>query len=187
MGLIEIKGKRLTLREISKDDLPQLLLWRNSEIFQKSCLSYSKDCTIEELDREIDISYRQDKYAQFIAWTSDDKPVGTNWIYRYHKTNGIGFTTTFVDEQYRQSHYYAIEMFALICKYMFNELACRKIYSEVHAGNTSSMNIFNKLKLPLEATFKNHSKVGLNDFEDLLVYALYKEAFESMNIPKKLL
>lgn len=180
-------GKRLTLREISpNDDLTVLLDWRNSKEFQDKLLSFQGDVTMEEFHTELNRAYSHDRHAHFIAWNRRGQPIGTNWIYRYNSKNGTAYTTTFVAPEYRKYAFYGIEMFLLACKYLFEQKGCRKIYSEVHSDNTDSKILFEKLGLPLEACFREHTVLEDGSVADLLVYALYRHQFESSNLAKRI-
>ncbi len=187
MERIIIQGKNITLKEITRDELSILINWRNSPDFKNFCISNKQDCTIELLNQEMERSYSNDKYAHFLAWDRFGQPVGTNWIYRYNSNYGIGYTTTFVAKEYRTSQYYGVEMFILTCRYMFQYLGCRKIYSEVHANNLQSVQIFQKLKIPLEGKLERHVRVSNDEYVDLLIFALYKEQFEKSELLKRFL
>ncbi|MBP6856519.1 MAG: GNAT family N-acetyltransferase [Candidatus Pacebacteria bacterium] len=187
MENLNINGKRLILTEINRDDLPVLLEWRNTETFQSNCMSYSKKCTLNELDDEISKAYKNDRYVHFIARNTRNSAIGTSWIYRFNKQNLTGYTTTFVSEKYRKSHYYGAEMFILGCNFLFETLKCRKVYCEVHENNNESMEIFEKLGLPIEARFKNHTSAGENVYVDLLVFAVYKDNFYKNTFVKRML
>ncbi len=108
-------------------------------------------------------------------------------IYRYNSKNGTAYTTTFVAPEYRKYAFYGIEMFLLACKYLFEQKGCRKIYSEVHSDNTDSKILFEKLGIPLEACFRAHTVLRDGGTTDLLVYALYRNQFESSDLARRIL
>lgn len=178
MGRLIIPGKRIILKELTEPDLPTLLYWRNSDIFQKTCLSFIKECSLDELSAEIMKAHQCDRYAHFIAWTrGNDTPVGTTWVYRYNQENAIAYVTTFIAEEKRGAYYWGIEMFILCCNFVFEGLGCRKIYLEVHGNNTTSLEIFRKLNLSEEARLINHTKISENEYTELLIYAVNKKEF----------
>lgn len=183
----EILGKRIDLLEIQPEDLEILLPWRNSASFIQNCLGHNLTVDIDGLSAEIHRSYNNDKFAQFIAWSKEDRPIGTNWIYNYNSQNGTAYTTTFVNPEDRYANFYGIEMFLLACDYMFNTMNCRKVYSEVHGDNTDSSGIFEKLGLSQEATLKDHTLKQDGSFSDLLIFALYKEQFNQSDFVKRII
>jgi hypothetical protein len=158
-----IKGKKVGLRALEKEDLAILKDWRNIPSFRRNFRE------VRELSQ-----YNQEKWFErtsaspndfmfVIVRLSDNLPLGacgllyTNWIIRSADLSFyIGFEEKYIDDKG-----YAEEAAKLLLEYGFNNLNLNKVWTELYEFDSRKLNFFKK-----KFGFKEDACLRDNCFED---------------------
>lgn len=136
-----IKGKKVFLRPIIKNDLPFLNEWKNDkEVFQflgGGFMPISIDQQEKWLDSMIDLTGNN---KRFMICTNNESPIGMvglysiNWI---HRTCEVGL---YIGDKDSHGKGYAKESYSLIESFAKDYLNLRKIKLTVVKNNDSAVN-----------------------------------------------
>ncbi len=167
-----LRGKRVVLRPLTKEDVPQMYVWVNDpELLQYLGMylptSLSKEEKwLEGLDsRNGDITFGIEVAGKLI---------GTMGIHRIDWKNRTATTGAMIGEKSYQGKGYGTEAKMLLLNYAFNTLNLRKIYSEVIAYNARSLAYSLHCGYKVEGRkIKDHFKNG--KYHDLIVLGLFKK------------
>jgi len=158
-----IKGKKVGLRAVEKEDLPFLRDWRNIPDFRKN---FREVRELSLTDQEVWFnSLQNSKYINYMFTVVDlntNKPIGAagllyiNWIIR-----SADFSFYIGDEnKYIGNDGIAKEATKLLIDYGFNNLNLHKIWMELYEFDKEKINFFIK-----EFKFKQDGLLRDNCFE----------------------
>mgnify|MGYP002511095869 CR=1 FL=1 len=158
-----IKGKKVYLCSLEREDLPLLMKWRNQTEFRKYFREY----------REINSDMQKDWYEKkvigdistimfAIKEIDTEKLIGCcglcyiNWVHR----NGdlslyIGKDNIYIDEEG-----YAKESCNLLFDYGFLELGLEKIWSELYEFDNRKINLYQELGMQIDGVLRNQYYYG---------------------------
>lgn len=143
-----IKGEKVYLSAIEKEDLKQLMKWRNLPHYRKNFREY----------REINLDMQENWYKTkvlndlstimfSIKLVEDDSLIGCcglcyiNWVNRNADLSlYIGWNESYIDDQG-----FADESCKLLFKYGFDELGLNKIWTEIYEFDKKKYELYNKL------------------------------------------
>jgi len=159
-----IKGKKVGLRAVEKEDLPFLRDWRNIVEFRKN---FREVRELSLTDQEAWFDHLQNtKHINYMFTVIDldsKKPIGAagllyiNWIIR-----SADFSFYIGDEnKYIGNDGIAKEAAKLLIDYGFNNLNMNKIWMELYEYDTEKINFFTN-----EFNFKHDGLLRENCFED---------------------
>jgi len=144
-----IIGKKVILRAISKEDLPQLMKWRNRSDFRKHFREY-RELNIQMQENWFNNFVVNDKNTiMFAAISNDEKQelLGCcglcyiNWIQRFADLSlYIGWNNSYID-----SCGFAEEACRLLFGYAFGELCMNKIWTEIYEFDNLKNELYLKL------------------------------------------
>ena len=174
-----IKGFITGLRAIERNDLPQLLEWRNKPEFRKYFREY------RELNSDSQKIWFENKVINDISTRmfsiedlSSKKLIGAcglcyiDWVNRSADFSiYIGINDIYIDDKY------AIDASQLMIKYAFEELALHRLWSEIYDTDKSKKEMFKKLGFTLDGTLReSHFSEGIwiNSFLFSLLAKEYK-------------
>ena len=130
-----IKGEKVFLSSIEKDDLEQLKAWRNNPEFRKHFREY-RELNLRQQEIWFEDKVVKDPTTLMFA-IRDIKSnqllgccgfVYINWVHRHADLSlYIGWEDVYIDEQG-----YAQESCKLLMTYGFNELGLNKIWTEIY-------------------------------------------------------
>ena len=159
-----IKGKKVGLRAVEKEDLPFLRDWRNIPDFRKN---FREVRELSLTDQEAWFNSLQNSkhinYMFTIVDLDSQKPIGAggllyiNWIIR-----SADFSFYIGDqEKYIGNDGIAKEAAKLLIDYGFNNLNLHKVWMELYEFDSEKLNFFQK-----EFKFKQDGLLRDNCFED---------------------
>ena len=143
-----LKGKKVYLTSIEKDDLEQLRNWRNREDYRKYFREY------REISRDMQMAWYESKVLKdnstimfAIRSNETDSLLGCcglcyiNWVNRHADLSlYIGYENSYIDDMG-----YAEEACKLLFDYGFKELALNKIWTEIYEFDEKKLSLYDKL------------------------------------------
>ncbi|MCK5707864.1 MAG: GNAT family N-acetyltransferase [Candidatus Aureabacteria bacterium] len=154
-----IIGKKACLCAVEREDLKELLDWRNRPDFRQYFREY----------RELNISQQEVWFTNkvmndpntlmFAIRDSQNKQllgccglVYINWISRHADLSlYVGFENAYIDDKGL-----AEEACHLLIKYAFYELGLNKIWTEIYDFDTKKQNLYKKLDFHQDAILREH-------------------------------
>ena len=143
-----ISGDKVFLTPIEKEDLPQLMNWRNLPEFRKHFREY------REIGKDMQENWYRTKVLNdpntimfSIKRIQDNELLGCcglcyiNWVHRLADLSlYIGWEKRYIDEEG-----YAEESCKLLFDYAFNELCLNKIWTEIYEFDSKKYELYHKL------------------------------------------
>jgi RimJ/RimL family protein N-acetyltransferase len=142
-----LKGEKVSLYAVEKDDLKQLMDWRNNPEFRKYFREY------RELNMDQQIKWFEEKVVRdntnlmFSIRRNDDNEllgccgfVYINWVHRHADLSlYIGWKEVYIDNEG-----YAEESCRLLLDYSFNELCLNKVWTEIYEFDEKKKALYDK-------------------------------------------
>lgn len=178
MEIVSIVGRHLLLRPFLNEDLSIVFGWRSkvSDLFlwyqRPEILSFDEFCADFAGFRRNIIHV-----LMMITLGPNQNAIGMVYSYKADYINGHAFLCTYLDENYRQS-LYGGEATLLFLEYLFGYFSFRKVYAEIYDYNSVSLSNSIKGGFVEEGRYKSH-KWYKNAYRDMIILALYREAFFS--------
>lgn len=137
--IIFLRGKRIYLRPILKEDIPHLLRWINNEEVTQYLAAYLPMLEKDEEQWFEDLAKRKQTDLVFAIVTVDgDKIIGNMGIHQISWKDRTATTGALIGEKEYWGKGYGTEAKMLLLNYAFNTLNLRKICSSVLAFNKRS-------------------------------------------------
>lgn len=180
-----IKGKKVGLRAVEKDDLQFLRDWRNISHFRKNFREV-RELSLVDQEKWFE-SLQNTKHINFmftIVRLSDGHPIGAagllyiNWINRSADFSFyIGEGEAYIDKEGL-----ALEATDLLIRYGFNNLNLNKIWMELYEFDEKKLNFFKD-----KFNFKEDGCLRQNCFEggrywDSYIISLLKKEFSNEEV-----
>lgn len=176
-----LRGKRIYLRPVQKDDIPKLYVWMNDYegVTQFLTSRYPNSIEDEEAWHE---SMRKNKKTDvvFAIVTHDTHEcIGVMGLHRIDHISGTAVTGSFIGDECNRSKGYATEAKMLVLHYAFHILNLRKICSHVFATNSRSMRALEKSGYACEGVLKEHRFLN-GSYVDEHLFAVFRTSFEPL-------
>lgn len=153
--MIVLRGRRLILREITREDIPILLEWRNSSQFRDYCSTRRNEVTLEDFTSELSADFAKDRYLQFLI-IRRGVPIGTIYAYGVNQTDKYAYITVFLFKDYERFFGYGVESFAIFTLFLFRKLDLYKVYTEAYSYNEHSITCLTRAGFTEEGRFVGH-------------------------------
>ncbi len=151
-----IVGKYTYLRAIEKEDLPQLMKWRNNPSLRKY---FRETAEINRINQEKWFNMVNDKnsiHKMFaIVKLDTDELMGAcglcyiDWVNRSADFSiYLGYDNIYIDDKY------AIDAAKLMRDYGFNILNLHRLWAEIYSIDEAKKIFFNTLKFKLDGEFR---------------------------------
>ena len=174
-----IKGKKVYLRAVEREDLPKLQAWRNLEGFRKNFREHRELSSWHQEKWLEKVNSTSTDYMFAIVRASDQKLIGAcgllyiNWIIR------SGDFSFYIgeDEKYIDQDGFAEEATQLLLKYGFEELNLNKVWMELYEFDQAKINFFmNRFKFMKDGLLRqNCFKEG--KYHDSWIISLLKSDY----------
>ena len=166
-----MKGKKVSLSLIMKEDVPIIWRWHNDREVQRF-LANSVDFTY--LDDEYEwydrIRKVKDKVRVFtVVENGKRNPVRTIGLNKIDLKNGHAEIGSFIGKECWGKGF-ATEAVGLMTDYAFSHMNLRKIYATVNDGNAASSRVLEKNGFSLVGRMKSHNHLPGLGFVDNLIY-----------------
>ena len=154
-----IKGEKVYLAALEREDLSELMNWRNREDFRKYFREYKEiSSTMQEKWFESKVINDPTTLMFSIKRISDDELLGCcglcyiNWIHRYADLSlYIGWNNEYIDKEG-----YAEESCRLLFNYGFNELGLNKIWTEIYEFDVKKKELYDNFGFNLDGTLREN-------------------------------
>lgn len=153
-----IKGDKIYLTPIEREDLPQLMEWRNIPEYRKYFREY------REISTDMQNNWYENKVLNdpstimfSIKSIENDSLLGCcglcyiNWVHRNADLSlYIGWEECYIDDVG-----FAHESCKLLFDYGFNELGLQKIWTEIYEFDTKKLSLYQKLNFHKDGILRN--------------------------------
>ena len=172
-----MKGKKVSLSVIMKEDVPLIWEWHNDREVQRF-LANPVDFTY--LDDEYEwydrIRKVKDKVRVFtVVENKTGNPVGTIGLNKIDLKNGHAEIGSFIGKEYWGKGF-ATEAVELMTDYAFSYMNLRKVYATVNDGNAASVRVLEKNGFSLVGRMKRHNYLPGLGFVDNLIYEKMRDS-----------
>ena len=154
-----LKGNMISLRPVEKEDLEQLVKWRNNSDFRKHFREY------RELNMEQQLKWFNEKVVNddstlmfSIIRNEDSKLIGCcglvyiNWVHKHADLSlYIGWNDYYID-----SEGYAEDSCDTLLKYSFNELGLNKVWTEIYEFDEKKRDLYNKFSFKEDGVLRQN-------------------------------
>lgn len=171
---IFIKGRRLYLRPIFRDDIQLFLRWTNDPDLR--CLYLNRKTPIDESEGcgwVTEIHKRGDNVTLVIC-LNDERPIGLIALERLDWTNRVASTALVIGEKDLWGKGYGSEAKLLLLHYAFDTLNLRKIYATVYDFNERSKAYNKKCGYKVEGVQKQ-AIFQDGRYHDRILLAVFRE------------
>lgn len=174
-SVIFIRGKRLNLRLITKEDIPTIIHWVNDgEVTQylglRTPMSYEKE------NEWVEKLYKDDKNFVFGIETKEGELIGNMGLHGVDYPSGVGTTGAIIGNKDFWGQGYGTEAKMLLLHYAFDTLNLRKVCSQVFAFNERSINYSKKCGYREEGRMRQH-QFRNGEYHDIVLLAVFREDF----------
>lgn len=174
-SIVFLKGKRVVLRPLMKEDVPLLLRWINDPDITQYLNAYLPMMEADENEWFENLHKRKD-HNLVCMMVVDEKPIGTMGIHGIDWKNRTAGTGALIGEKDYWGKGYGTEAKMLLLNYAFNTLNLRKICSTVLAFNKRSHAYLLKCGYAEEGRrIKQHYLKGR--YWDEILMAVFKKDF----------
>ena len=172
-NVVFLAGKRVNLRPIEKEDIPNLERWINDEEVRRNLTAFLPMNRADEEEWIDSISKRKGMDITLII-TVKDKPIGTIGFHKISLTDRNASLGIGIGEKSYWGKGYGTEAITLILRYAFNTLNLRKICLSVFAFNERAIACYEKCGFKEEGRLKEqrfrdgkyHDEVRMAVFAD---------------------
>lgn len=151
------RGDKVYLDAVNKEDLPQLMYWRNLPEYRKHFREY------RELNMDMQMRWYESKVLHdnctemfAIRLNETDELIGCcglcyiNWVHRNADLSlYIGWEKCYIDEEG-----YAEEACKLLFNYGFNELGLQKIWTEIYCFDSKKLCLYEKMGFSVDGELR---------------------------------
>lgn len=154
-----LKGKKISLYAVEKEDLHKLLEWRNNPDFRKHFREY-RELNMHQQEIWFEEQVVKDPATLMFSIKRNDSNellgccgfVYINWVHRHADLSlYIGWKDTYIDEGG-----YAEESCRLLLDYGFNELCLNKVWTEIYSFDDKKKKLYDKLGLKVDGVLREN-------------------------------
>ncbi len=171
LSICIIRWRRISLHQLTEDNLPLLFKWRNSSSFLNTLTARKELSTLDEFKTELKRDFSTDRHLQFVIF-ANGKCVGTIYSYSLNKIDKYCFLSVYTDDNL-QGIGYGIEATIAFCKYLFFDFQVFKIYFDIYEYNKKLISTLKKRNISIEGQLKKQHIFNGRRF-DVLRFAIYR-------------
>lgn len=169
-----IRGKLISLREITSKDTENILLWRNKLRVRRNFI-YQDLLTKEVHENWLETMVFPKKAVQFVI-VDNITELGVGSVYlrdisAVHKKAEYGI---FIGEDNAVGHGYGTEACKLICEYGFGKLGLHKIFLRVLESNKQAIRSYEKAGFSREALLNDDVFIG-GEYCNIILMAKFEK------------
>lgn len=152
--MIELKSKKVTLREMTEKDTPNVIKWRNSPSVVKNFIFRTP------LTEKAHLNWYHNRVltgevVQFIIVDNESKKdVGSVYLRDIDKVNQKCEYGIFIGEESCRGKGLGTDAAKLILSYAFDTLKMNRVFLRVFADNTAAINSYKHAGFEVEGVFK---------------------------------
>ncbi len=165
-----INGSKIILKEITKEDTPLIVKWRNTPSVQKNFI-FQETFTNEMHDHWMDTRVSSGDVVQFIISVKDSAaPIGSVYLRDIDNSKQKAEFGIFIGEDDARGKGFGQEAARLICQYGFEYLNLHKIMLRVFAFNKAAIRSYEHAGFIQEAYLRDEEKIA-EKFYDIIYMA----------------
>jgi RimJ/RimL family protein N-acetyltransferase len=151
-----IRGVRVYLRAVERDDLPRCHRWMNDEKLVATLAQRYPMSVVREADWIERAARGQDpsELALAICLADDDRHIGNCGLVGLDRDNRTATLGIFIGEEEFRGRGFGAEALRLLCRYAFDELDLRKIRLDVQAENAAALKTYERLGFKREGLLR---------------------------------
>ncbi|MEY8764936.1 MULTISPECIES: GNAT family N-acetyltransferase [Clostridium] len=173
-----LKGKKVYLAAVERNDLALFMNWRNREDFRKYFREYREiNCDMQNNWYESKVLNDSSTIMFSIKRIDDNRLLGCcglcylNWIYRYAEISiYIGLDNVYIDNKG-----YAEESCKLLFEYGFNNLGLNKIWTEIYEFDALKKQLLDKFNFHLDGVLRENYFYNGKWYNSFILSLLNKE------------
>lgn len=173
-----IKGQRLTLRAITRDDLPHYIVWVNDPEVTRHLLLYLP----MNLDDETDWyeRQRQDATSQnfAIVVTEEQRLIGSIGLMKIDYKDQNAELGIMIGDKTQWGQGYGQEAIQLLLDFAFTQMNLHRIYLRVDAGHTAGIRCYQRCGFIEEGRLRQ-AIYHHGHFEDQLLMSVLRSEYPS--------
>ncbi len=178
---MEIKGKLISLVEVSESHLELMVKWRNDPEISKYLFDQS-EYTIEKQKIWFEKIKNDNTRFQFIILENkNNRAIGAVNLMNVDYRNLNADWGYYIGEKEFKMGGYAVEAEFLILKFAFEELKLNKVYCQTLSENTKVISNHTKFGFKIEGILREHYKRG-DTFFNVTFQSILKKEFEEVRI-----
>lgn len=149
----------MVLRQITLNDTPLIVKWRNNPKVSKQFL-FRKKITKKMHENWMNTRVKNKEVIQYIILDKkNNKPIGSVYLRDINYETMAGEYGIFIGEDNYRGKGYGSEVAKLFTEYCFNELNFHKIYLKVLEDNRMAYRTYQKAGFKKEALFRDYIKI----------------------------
>jgi len=174
---IFIKGERVDLRTVEKDDIQFLKRNINDPKIRKhlgQCKPYNRKKEEEFVEN---IANGKEKQVHLLITDSkDEEKIGMISLFKINKNSGNAEIGLWITPEHQEEGF-GTEATRLILEYGFNELRMHRLFARVFENNPESIRVWEKLNFKKEGVMREASyKDG--KYVNVLIYGILKKEWK---------
>lgn len=171
---MNIVGKKIILKPITREHTSLIVKWRNNEKVQKNFI-FQETFTEEMHNNWLENKVKTGEVVQYIICTVEDEmPIGSVYLRDIDRDNQKAEFGIFIGEDVQRGKGYGTEAAKLMCQYGFERLELHKIMLRVFAFNERAINAYEHAGFEKEAFLKDEVKID-GEFKDIIFMAVINE------------
>lgn len=153
-----LRGEKIYLDAVNREDLPMLMYWRNLPEYRKHFREY-RELNMDMQDRWYEGKVLNDNSTEMFSIRLNDtnELIGCcglcyiNWVHRNADLSlYIGWKESYIDEEG-----YAKEACKLLFNYGFKELGLEKIWTEIYCFDEKKMQLYTNMGFHKDGELRN--------------------------------
>lgn len=143
---MKLKGQKVSLRPVEKEDATRLLLWENNPQHWKVTgteVPFSLHAILEYIDQAQHIR-THGQLRLMICLNETGEPIGTIDLYNADFKHSRAAVGILIDELSHRQQGYAVEALEIVENYVRQILGFHNLYCSVHGDNEASKALFDK-------------------------------------------
>lgn len=173
----------IALGAIDREDLAQLMIWRNQGDIRWMCREY-RLLTMENQEDWYQADCRDRRTAMFGIWADCGEPatglVGVCGLTNIDFVAGHAEISLYIGLRSVRRRGIATGVLELLAAYGFGELRLHRLYAEVYAVNVAGQSLFESAGYTEEGVMREHSFVQ-GKYCDSFMYGLLVEEWSATN------
>jgi RimJ/RimL family protein N-acetyltransferase len=174
--VVFLEGKKVSLRPVSKLDVPLLQRWINDPKVRHFIKNVFPMTEIQEENWVESLSNKNSSNIVLVIETKDGIPIGTMGIHNINWINRTASTGALLGEKEYWGQGFGSDAKMILLDYAFNTLGLRKINSRVYSFNKRSRAYLKKTGYVVEGVQKKQI-LRNGRYVDIFLMAVFKEKF----------
>ena len=177
-----LKGKRIKLAPIKREDIDYFLKWFNDPEITQYLLMYRPMTRMEEEDWIENLKKREDDIHFSIVIPSEngsEKLIGNCGLHKIDWKNRVGNAGIAIGEKEYLNKGFGTEAMELLVEYGFTTLNLNRIQLEVYKFNVRALNSYKKVGFKEEGARRKAIYVN-GEYHDSVIMGILKDEWEKL-------